>query len=527
MSITGALAAFECVGIDFIVHLPLSMGYDAIMVVVDKFTRYGIFIPTTSDYTASSTARLFLNHVVSLGWLPSKFITDRDGKFLSDFWQALMQALDVKHAPSTAYHAQMDGATERLNQTLEIMLRAYTSPMQDDWCEHLPLVQLAYNTAPNSSTGYSPIQLLHIQPHDVMQKIMHPHAVDGGNLQKESVEEWLEKARNKLEDAKEAMRLAAWLQKKYYDARHGPLPPYSVGDFVSLRLDRHPNAAIRLNKLSQQKLQPCQITRILSGGRAVQLDLPPNINIHNVVSVQQVERAPNPHDDAWKRDYPRPAAIDEEEGLWQAEIIGHRQTKGGRLRYKVHWVGYPADDDQWVRPEDVTRALIDDYERRERRRKTGVATMCVDASIGAQCLAAAGEADDGDVIRSGLDTLFSYEIRVPRPGKTMERPVVYISRNTKEFERHYESTERELACVVWAFVKLRHLLEGSDVILVTDHASIREVLRSSASTQYSIRLDKFRMLLGPFLDRIHVTYRPGKEMTNVDPLSRARWTSGD
>jgi len=123
-----------------------------------------------------------------------------------------MQALGVKHAPSTAYHAQTDGATERLNQTLEIMLRAYTSPMQDDWCEHLPLVQLAYNTASNSSTGHSPIQLLHIQPHDVVQKLLHPHAVNGDNPQKESVEEWLERAQNRLEYTKEAMRLAAWMQ---------------------------------------------------------------------------------------------------------------------------------------------------------------------------------------------------------------------------------------------------------------------------------------------------------------------------
>jgi len=109
---SGVLATFECIGIDFIVHLPLSKGYDAIMVVIDKFTRYGIFIPTTSDYTVSSTAYLFLDYVVSLGWLPSKFITNRDEKFLSDFWQALMQVLGMKHAPSTAYHAQTDRATE-------------------------------------------------------------------------------------------------------------------------------------------------------------------------------------------------------------------------------------------------------------------------------------------------------------------------------------------------------------------------------------------------------------------------------
>ena len=77
--------------------------------------------------------------------------------------------------------------------------------------------------------------------------------------------------------------------------------------------------------------------------------------------------------------------------------------------------------------------------------------------------------------------------------------------------------------MVWAFVKVRHLLEGLDTTLVTDHAAIREVLQSSAATQYSARIDKFRMLLAPFLERISVHYRPGKEMTNVDPLSRATW----
>jgi len=271
--------------------------------------------------------------------------------------------------------------------------------------------------------------------------------------------------------------------------------------------------------------------KVLSGGRAVQLDLPPSVKIHNVISIQQVKKAPNSHEDAWGRDYPRPPAMDEAEGLWQAEIISHRRIRGRKLRYKVHWVGYPSDDDQWVRPEDMTKALIDEYEQRERRRKMSVAAMYVDASAGAtmftQCLAAAGGADEGNVIRSAPDTPFSYEVRVSHPGKNVERPVMYISCNTKEFERHYESTERELACVVWAFIKLRHHLEGSDVMLVTDHASIRQVLRSSASMQYSIRLDKFRMLFGPFLDRIQLIYRPRKEMTNVDPLARARWTDGD
>ena len=54
-------------------------------------------------------------------------------------------------------------------------------------------------------------------------------------------------------------------------------------------------------------------------------------------------------------------------------------------------------------------------------------------------------------------------------------------------------------------------------MLVTDHASIKEVLRTSAFVQYSTRIDIFRMLLAPFINNIRVFYRPGKDMLNVDP----------
>ena len=71
-------------GIDFIVQLPKSEGFAALMFIIDQFTRYEIFVPMNSDYTARSTADAFAKHVVARGWLPSKFITDRDRKFLSN-----------------------------------------------------------------------------------------------------------------------------------------------------------------------------------------------------------------------------------------------------------------------------------------------------------------------------------------------------------------------------------------------------------------------------------------------------------
>jgi len=40
---------------------------------------------------------------------------------------------------STAYHPQTDGQTERINQSLEQYLRAYTNYTQSNWTSLLPL----------------------------------------------------------------------------------------------------------------------------------------------------------------------------------------------------------------------------------------------------------------------------------------------------------------------------------------------------------------------------------------------------
>lgn len=66
-------------------------------------------------------------------------------------------------------------------------------------------------------------------------------------------------------------------------------------------------------------------------------------------------------------------------------------------------------------------------------------------------------------------------------------------------------------------------MEDSDIVLVTNHAPICKVLRTAATMQYSLQLDKFRILLELFVDKLKVIYRPGKEMTNVDLLSRTEW----
>jgi len=54
---------WESLSMDFMVGLPPSKCFDAIMVVVDRFNKMAHFIPTKDSATVQETGRLFLTHV--------------------------------------------------------------------------------------------------------------------------------------------------------------------------------------------------------------------------------------------------------------------------------------------------------------------------------------------------------------------------------------------------------------------------------------------------------------------------------
>ena len=145
---------------DFIPELPLSAGFDNIFVIVDKLTKYGIFIPCSTTLTEGDTAKLLFDHVICRFGIPRQIISDRDIRWRGEFWKEVCRQLGTARALTTAYHPQADGQTEVMNQTLEIALRAFVGPARDDWAAHLPALALAYNTTPHTSTGQSPAFLL-------------------------------------------------------------------------------------------------------------------------------------------------------------------------------------------------------------------------------------------------------------------------------------------------------------------------------------------------------------------------------
>jgi len=119
--------AWQDISLDFVEGLPKVDGYNVILVVVDRFTKYAHFIPLKHPYTALSIARVLYDNVIKLHGMPLSMVSDRDKNFTSAIWSELFKLEGVKLKYSTTYHPQTDGQTERVNQCLEMYLRCSIS----------------------------------------------------------------------------------------------------------------------------------------------------------------------------------------------------------------------------------------------------------------------------------------------------------------------------------------------------------------------------------------------------------------
>ncbi|GBG47513.1 hypothetical protein CBR_g81079, partial [Chara braunii] len=137
------------------------LGHDDILTVVDRFSKYARFLPCKYYSTALELAR-----ILHTGWIcghsvPEDIVSDRDTRFMSAFWTALVHESGTTMKPSSARHPQIDGQTERAHQTAQMMLRTLICPDQKHWVDRLPDIEFAYNTSVHPAIGVTPFELHH------------------------------------------------------------------------------------------------------------------------------------------------------------------------------------------------------------------------------------------------------------------------------------------------------------------------------------------------------------------------------
>ena len=267
---------------DFITKLPLAQGYDTILVVCDRFSKIAHFIATMEKTSTERLAKLFQDQVWRLHGLLESIISDRGVQFAAGMIKELNNLLGIQTKLSTAYHPQMDGQTERINQELEQYLRVFIDHRQEQWPDWLGTAEFAYNNKIHAATKNSPFKVNYRQDPRMGFK--------GRRKGKyEAVGKFVEKMRKIQEETKVVLGKAQEEIKKFVDRKRGKEEEYRVGDLVLLSTKdlKWQMKRRRSEKLTEHFVGPYKIKGIVSSN-AIELELPRAIKIHPVVNVSRV-----------------------------------------------------------------------------------------------------------------------------------------------------------------------------------------------------------------------------------------------
>ena len=165
---------FARIAMDIVGPLPRSRaGHRFILVICDYATRYPEAVPLRS-IDAEHVAEELIKFFARVG-IPKEILTDQGSNFVSQLLTEVYRLLHIHPIRTTPYHPQTDGLVERFNKTLKSMLRRATCDVGKDWDKLLPYLLFAYREVPQSSTGFSPFELVYGRavrgPLDVLREV--------------------------------------------------------------------------------------------------------------------------------------------------------------------------------------------------------------------------------------------------------------------------------------------------------------------------------------------------------------------
>lgn len=224
---------FQLIAAD-LVSLPRTLsGFVGILVVVDHFSKWVSVVPIR-DKRSVSIVQAFTSQILPfLPTMPTSILTDNGPEFTSYEFNQFLEKFNIHHKLTTPYCPSSNGAVERVNRTIQNLLRSLTTEKYD-WDVHLPKAVIVYNSTIHSELSMSPSKFLLTQSHHTSCHI---------SCQNELKETWR--------------------------VGNPKFLPFEVGQLVLMRVHRQGN--LNINKLSPSHHGPYEVTHVHENGVTYQL----------------------------------------------------------------------------------------------------------------------------------------------------------------------------------------------------------------------------------------------------------------
>ena len=348
-SILSSIISFHTLSLDFIFALSVSRveQFNVAMSITCKFTKRIIIVLDKNIWTVAQWDRALLNQLDFDDWeLFKMLISDRNRKFMRDFWREIFTRLDVKLLYSTVYHSQIDEQSKRINQTIEIALRFLISVLNNsaDWIEIIFDIQRNIN---NSIVIVTDKTSNEISYEFTLTQIF--------DLLKSFEESSLSLSQMTRQEAVDALIFAQMNFKFYYDRKHQSTS-LVVDDWAQIRFHKNydiSSIAVLNNKLNQQYIALFRVTKKIDR-LAYRLNILREWIIHSIFSIAQLKSCSDSINDLFRRHrftQSNFVFVEENTDLIKSfelkRIINKRMIVRREVEYLIKWKDYESEYDVW------------------------------------------------------------------------------------------------------------------------------------------------------------------------------------
>ena len=339
---------FHTIIIDFILTLSKSRvdQFDCVMSISCKYFKRIMLVSNKNTWTVAQWNHVLLDRLDMTDWKLSKvIISNRDRKFLSNMWIVMFTRLKIKLLYSIVYHFQIDDLFERINQTVEIVLRflIFTLKYFDFWLEVLSHVQRDFNNSASTDSF----------PNEIVYDFTSVQTID---LAKFVVIFELSLTKRRFITRQNASDVIVFDQmnaKFHYDRKH-EFMFMKQKDVTLIKLHKSYNIFSITNKKYDQQFVEF-FTIIEKIDRLIyRLNIFSNWFIHFVFSVAQLKRCSSFSIDFFKRSKSNHFDFVFVNGdtvnvkfFELSRIINKRMIKKRNIEYFVEWKSYESEHDVW------------------------------------------------------------------------------------------------------------------------------------------------------------------------------------
>ncbi len=269
----------------------------------------------------------------------------------------MSELLGIHQSITSAYHPQSDGQTERMNRTVEQVLRAHTAHKPREWDTLLSMVEFCMNNSIHAGLQHTPF-FLNTGLHPITPIMLE--TIQANKMTCTTALHHSSARKQAFDFAMQQLRMAKDRYKSYADSHRTDLQ-FTIGQQVLL-------STVNINKHHQKRklypkfIGPFSITKRVNDV-AYALELPDCMSIHNVFHVSLLKpyiqgKTPDPP--------PVPITVNGELEYEVDYIIDHRvktTKRHSRTEYYVKWTGYSAEHCSWEPEEHLQNAphVVTDY----------------------------------------------------------------------------------------------------------------------------------------------------------------------